>query len=507
MNNILQELKKISANYSLLYVEDNEGLRINVAKFLGKFSWDIYTAENGKIGFELFKTHHPDIIIIDINMPEMNGLEMAKKVHDISPQSKVIIMSAHDKIEYLHQAIDVGIFRYLNKPAKTEILIQALYDTLLVIRKEEDNALLQLQLQDIFNYQNNIIVMIKNNVPILVNQRFLDFFKVESIEDYLENNPCKNHCFDSLLLEHSDFLYSTQEGTWLDEACANSGKLFHTKIMNHEGENCHLILKSRKIPDKDDYYVLSFDDVTELNLMGLFDKDAAVRDIVEQDNKSVLKMMKIIQDNSAEIKVHNFYRGLTITNPAIVIKSDDEGTTIKTTYSQLKIMQLVKNTVLTSEIFPKPALVKAIDKIDFDQQTISFSKMQFLNRSAAERKYIRLEPEDDHKVSVFLNDRKFTSECTIIDISIVSAKISVSALPPGIEKDIELQLAIILPTGAIPLVINTSSTLYRIDKLAKSYDLVVVFELHNKMLENLITYMSKRQMALIREFKSLELKL
>jgi len=385
--------------------------------------------------------------------------------------------------------------------------MQALYDALLVTRKEEDNALLQLQLQDIFNYQNNIIVMIKNKVPILVNHRFLDFFKVESIEDYLENNLCKNHCFDSLLLEHSDFLYSTQERTWLDEACANPGKLFHAKIMNHEGENRHLILKTRKIPNKDDYYVLSFDDVTELNLMGLFDKDAAVRDIVEQDKTSIIKMIKIIQDNSAEIKVHNFYRGLTITNSAVVIKNDDEGMTIKTTYSQLKIMQLVKNTVMTSEIFPKPVAIKAIDKVDFDQQTISFSKMQFLARSAAERKYIRLEPEDNHKVSLFFKDKKFTAECTIVDISIVSAKISVSALPPGIEKDIELQLSIILPTEAIPLVINTSSTLYRIDKLAKSYDLVVLFELHNKTLENLITYMSKRQMALIREFKSLELKL
>jgi len=503
MSDMLKELKRFAPDYSVLYIEDNTGLRTNVANLLGKFFKNIHTAENGKLGFEMFKKHHPDIIITDINMPEMNGLQMAQKIHDISPSSKIIIMSAHEEKEYLYQAINAGIFRYLNKPAKTDILMQTLYDTILVIQKEEDNMLLQVQLQDIFNYQNNIIIMIKNKIPVLVNHRFLDFFDVESIEDFKE----KHADFDALLLEHSDFLYSTKEKSWYNVACADPGKLFHTKIKNHKGENRHLILKTRKIPNKDDHYVLSFDDVTELNLMKLFDKDSASSDLAHQDNEAVTKMMKIVMDNSAEIKVHNFYRGLTITNPAVVVKSEDERTIIKTSYSQLKIVQLVKNTVLTSEIFPTPVLIKAVDNIDFDQQTIAFSKMQFLARSATERKHIRLEPEDDHKLSVFLNGRKFTTDCKVLDISITSAKIQVNALPPGVEAGISLNLAIVLPTGASPLIINTESTLFRIDEHTKNYDLVVLFEVHDQTLDRLTAYMAARQMTLIREFKALELKI
>ncbi|PHR58547.1 MAG: response regulator receiver protein [Arcobacter sp.] len=503
MSDILKELKKFAVDYTLLYIEDNAGLRINVEKLLSKFFSNVFTAENGREGLDMFKKHQPDIIITDINMPEMNGLDMAEKIKSIIPSSKIIIMSAHEEKEYLHQAIDAGIFRYLNKPAKTNILVKALYDTILVIQKEEDNLLLQVQLQDIFNYQNNIIIMLKDKKPTLVNHRFLDFFDVDNIDNFLE----KKDAFDSLLLEHDEFLYTTQANTWYKQACKTPGKLYHTKIKNSAGEARHLILKARKIPNKDNYFVLSFDDITELNLMKLFDKSSANDDKINEDTESVLKLMKVVHDNSAEIKVHNFYRGLTITNPAVLTKVSDKETVLKTSNSQLKVVQLVKNTVLSSEIFPTPVLIKSIKKVDFEKQTISFSKMQFLSRSATDRKYIRLEPEKDTRISLFYQERKFTAECSILDISLVSIKVQVSALPPGVETSVPLNVSIILPTNAQPLIINTNTRVFRIDENPKSFDLILMYELHDKTLYMLKEYMANRQMILIREFRSLELKL
>lgn len=498
---IVKELKNFGSDYSILYIEDNPGLRMNVSKLLEKIFDNIYTAGDGKEGFEVFKKHHPDIILTDINMPEMNGLDMAEKINKVSPTSKIIILSAHEEKDYFHQAIRAGVFRFLNKPAKTDKLMEALYDTILVIQREEDNILFQTQMQDIFNYQNNIVIMIKDNKPALVNRRFLDFFGTDSLDDFFKSND-----LDTLLLEHNDFLYSKEGEGWYDTVIKNPGELFHTKIQNHEGENRHLILKARKIPKKENHYVLSFDDVTELNLMKLFDKNTAESDAALQDKQAVGKMMKVVLENSAEVKVHNFYRGLTIANPAVVTKVEEDETIIKTSYSQLKIVQLVKNTVLSSEVFPTPVLIKAVNKIDFDKQTIAFSQMQFLARSATDRKNIRLEPEDDHKISLFFNDRKFTTECKIIDISITSIKVEVSALPPGVEQDVTLNIAMVLPTGASPLVINTSAQLFRIDEQSKCYHLILLYELHDKTLDGLISYMAKRQMTLIREFKALEMK-
>lgn len=75
-------------------------------------------------------------------------------------------------------------------------------------------------------------------------------------------------------------------------------------------------MKLRKIPEKKDYYILSFDDVPELNLMSLFDSDAARDDENSLDKMAILTLLQVVKDNSSEVKVHNFYKGLTIVNPA-----------------------------------------------------------------------------------------------------------------------------------------------------------------------------------------------
>ena len=499
MNDILKELKKLGPDYSLLYIEDNDGLRGNVEHLLSKFFTNIYTAENGRIGFELFKEHHPDIIITDINMPEMNGLDMAQKINNLVSTSKIIIMSAHQDKEYFHQAINARVLKYLNKPVKADVLMQTLYDTISVIQQEEDNLLLQVQLQNIFNYQNNIIIMLKDNKPALVNHRFLDFFGVDSMDEFFGNGSVLN----SLLLEHGDFLCTDEDKIWYMEACESEGKLFHTKMKNSDDEFRHLILKARKIPDKEDYFVLTFDDVTELNLMRLFDKNASENDEKLEDKKSVLKMMKVVQDNSSKVKMHNFYKGLTITNPAVLSHVTDDEVVVKTSHPQLKIVQLVKNTVLSSEVFPKPVLIKSIKSVDFDKQTITFSQMQFLDTSVTDREYIRLEPEESSAVTLFYQERKAMVESSIVDISVVSIKVKVSALPPGVESGTKMNISIVLPTVAKPLIINTKATVLRVDESPRSYYLVLLYELNEKSLNDLKTYLAKRQMALIREFKSL----
>ena len=79
---IIKELKKYAADYSVLYIEDNPGLRMNLDKLLTKVFDNVYTAGDGKEGFEMFKQHQPDIILTDINMPEMNGVELVEKMSE-----------------------------------------------------------------------------------------------------------------------------------------------------------------------------------------------------------------------------------------------------------------------------------------------------------------------------------------------------------------------------------------------------------------------------------------
>ncbi len=70
----------------------------------------------------MFKKHYPDIIIADINVPEMNGLNMSEKILETSLSNKPIIMPAHEEKKYFLQAVAAGVFSLLNKPVKRDTL-------------------------------------------------------------------------------------------------------------------------------------------------------------------------------------------------------------------------------------------------------------------------------------------------------------------------------------------------------------------------------------------------
>jgi len=497
----IEELKTLAEDITVLYVEDNKGMRDNMQRLFQSFFNNIFVAVDGIEGYQLFTQKKPPLVITDIIMPNMNGFQMIKKIKSEDPDTEIIYITAHNDKEHLQQAIDAGVFRYLSKPANVAQLIDVLYDAIKVIHYRESKHLFENQLKDIFNYQNNLLIMFKNTHPVIVNQRVLGFFGIASLEDFLQNYPSLDH----ILREHQGFLYSTDESTWFQTASENSGKLYHAKMINHKDENRHMIMKLREIPEKKGSVIVSFDDVTELNLMSLYDQDEAIRDKAFQEKSTVLKFMKIVDENKAKIKLHNFYKGLTITNPAVFVALDDGQVVIKTTHPQLKIIKLVKNITISSEVFPSDVFCKSIKKIDFDTQTISLNDMQFIQHSCNDRQYIRLEPEENHNVSFFFEGKKLFGEVKIIDISIVSVKLEVNTLPPGISINQEISIVIVLPTSGAPLNINTPAKILRIDEYKRTFHIIAKFELTGMANKHLLDYLAQRQMALIREFKSLEI--
>ena len=89
-------------------------------------------------------------------------------------------------------------------------------------------------------------------------------------------------------------------------------------VKNHKGEIKHLIAKYQIIPEKDGYGILSFDDVTELRLLKLFDASQTNIDEKMQDTQAMFDLLEVIQRNSAKIELHNYYKGLSITNDALI---------------------------------------------------------------------------------------------------------------------------------------------------------------------------------------------
>ena len=123
----VKELKELAKRYKVLYVEDEEILRDSVLTYLRKLFKLVDGAENGYKGLKLYKNNQYDLVITDIAMPKMNGLEMAKKIKKINPNQNILIISAYTEVSYFVDSIKIGIDGYIIKPIDYDQMNLILY--------------------------------------------------------------------------------------------------------------------------------------------------------------------------------------------------------------------------------------------------------------------------------------------------------------------------------------------------------------------------------------------
>ena len=111
---------------SLLYVEDERATRGQISRLLEHVVTELYVAGNGQEGLELYRAHSPDVVLTDIKMPVMNGLDMAREIRQIAPDCQIIILSAYCDTEYLLECIMLGINQYSQKPVNFAQLTQSI---------------------------------------------------------------------------------------------------------------------------------------------------------------------------------------------------------------------------------------------------------------------------------------------------------------------------------------------------------------------------------------------
>ena len=123
----------ILKNVTILYAEDEKDLREVTHQILKGFTKKQYVAENGQEGLELFKAHEKeiDLIITDVNMPILNGLDMIKEIKKININIPIIVATAFSNKEYLLEAIDIGVDKYVLKPIDIAKLLQVMSQSLI----------------------------------------------------------------------------------------------------------------------------------------------------------------------------------------------------------------------------------------------------------------------------------------------------------------------------------------------------------------------------------------
>jgi len=113
---VAEQLKRI------LVVDDEENTRLALTRLLSREGYEVNTAANGLEALSCLRNNPAELIITDLNMPEMNGLVFLRELNREYPASNVIMITAFGEVESYLEALNLGAFEYLNKPLRLEEL-------------------------------------------------------------------------------------------------------------------------------------------------------------------------------------------------------------------------------------------------------------------------------------------------------------------------------------------------------------------------------------------------
>jgi len=213
-NNITTYTKKLK----LLYVEDNQESRESSILILEEFFDNIIIAVDGADGYDKFINNEIDIIISDINMPKMDGLLMFEKIREIDKEVYLILLTAHNEIEYYERSMILNIEGYLLKPIGLAPFLSILDKVALQIKlKDEINANVNL-LKQYQNAMDQNLIISKTNLDgniIYVNNKFIQTYGYEEDEVIgKQHNILKSEMNDPQVFEDIWNTIATKKQTW-----------------------------------------------------------------------------------------------------------------------------------------------------------------------------------------------------------------------------------------------------------------------------------------------------
>ncbi|MAD42450.1 MAG: DNA-binding response regulator [Arcobacter sp.] len=155
----------------MLIVEDESRLASLLKEAISEYFHSVIIAKDGEEGFKRFKVNKPDIIITDIMMPKLNGLEMTIKIKELDELIPIIVLSAHSDKDKLLSAIDVGINKYFIKPFDPDEVLEHINKIAPTLNKRK-----KIKLKDGFVFDNNSTSLYKDGILLKLTKREKEFF-------------------------------------------------------------------------------------------------------------------------------------------------------------------------------------------------------------------------------------------------------------------------------------------------------------------------------------------
>ncbi len=122
LNKTVVESALANSSKKILIVDDEENARIGLSRLLAREGFQVDSVPNGYEALNYLRQHQVNLIVTDINMPEMNGISFLRELNKTFPHSNVIMITAHGGVESYIEAMNLGAFEYINKPVKIDEL-------------------------------------------------------------------------------------------------------------------------------------------------------------------------------------------------------------------------------------------------------------------------------------------------------------------------------------------------------------------------------------------------
>ena len=260
MESVFKKCIEAARHLTLLYVEDNVGARAGSMLIFEEFFGHVIEAENGEDGLEKFKQNTIDVIITDINMPSLNGLEMVERIRTLSPQTPILILSAYNETHYFIESIRLGVDGYLLKPIEIGQFMDVLSNVIEKIHLKAEHDKLQTLLTQYLEVTDKSAIVSKTDkegVITYVNDAFctISGFSRDEIIGNKHN-----------LVRHKDTPVELFKELW---ETISSGKLWQGIIKNRRKDGSSYYIKTAIKPILNQAgevveYIALYNDITEV---------------------------------------------------------------------------------------------------------------------------------------------------------------------------------------------------------------------------------------------------
>lgn len=199
-----QQILEHTKRLSVLLVEDNEAFRSRIVGVLEEYFYRVDPAVDGEEGLEKYtqylhtKQKHYDLVISDIRMPKMNGVELSKHIRTLRDDQPIIILSAHTEAEYLLDLINLGIAQFITKPVQYPQMFDTLYK---VCSKIDPSTPIKQSVSDLVEL-SSAVYWDKEKKLLFENNHSISFTKYEILLMELLTSKFEQVCSTDEILNH-----------------------------------------------------------------------------------------------------------------------------------------------------------------------------------------------------------------------------------------------------------------------------------------------------------------